>query len=299
MSAVRSAEMPLAPLMVKPPTAETGPVSTLGQLRALQSEELDDNPELERGKSVINQHDYSVRSARLSRLDAWCRHWQYFNVDCQSCHYPRWTKARQSPLMIRLYDNTDSGNCYKIRLLLAQLGIPYESIELNTEDGETRTDEFLALNPNGRVPLLRTSSGRHLAESDAILWFLAENTVYLPIDRWERAQVLQWMFFEQYSHEPNIAVLRHWSRGGGHRKKPDQIEEKMRLGYAALDVMEARLAQAPFFAGAHYTIADIALYAYTHVAHQGGFSLDAHQHTTDWLHRVEAQGGYISMTERP
>ncbi len=201
--------------------------------------------------------------------------------------------------MLRLYDNTGSGNCYKLRLLLAQLGLPYERVELDTEGGETRTAEFLRKNPNGRVPVLETTGGRYLSESGAILFYLAEGTPLLPVDRWERAQVLSWMFFEQYSHEPYVAVIRHWSRGGAHRAKRDQWDDKVRQGYAALDVMETHLQKEPFFVGSRYTIADIALFAYTHVADEGGFSLEKHPNVVAWLARVRDQPRHVPMHPSP
>ncbi len=187
--------------------------------------------------------------------------------------------------MNRLYDNTDSGNGYKVRLFLTQLGLPFERIELDTERGETRTPDFLARNPNGKIPLLELADGRRLAESDAILFYLAEGTPYLPTDRFERAQVLQWMFFEQYSHEPNIAVARHWLR------HLEMTPERR----AALAVMERHLTGRTFFVADRYTIADIALYAYTHVADQGGFDLTPYPEIRTWLDRIATQPGWIAM----
>jgi glutathione S-transferase len=198
--------------------------------------------------------------------------------------------------MIRLYDNTDSGNGYKVRLFLTQLGLPFERIELDTERGETRTPDFLARNPNGKIPLLELADGRRLAESDAILFYLAEGTSYLPTDRFERAQVLQWMFFEQYSHEPNIAVARHWLR---HLEitpeRRSALTQKQKQGHAALAVMERHLTGRTFFVADRYTIADIALYAYTHVADQGGFDLTPYPEIRTWLGRIATQPGWIAM----
>jgi glutathione S-transferase len=198
--------------------------------------------------------------------------------------------------MNRLYDNTDSGNGYKVRLFLTQLGLPFEKIELDTERGETRTPDFLARNPNGKIPLLELADGRRLAESDAILFYLAEGTSYLPTDRFERAQVLQWMFFEQYSHEPNIAVARHWLR---HLEiTPERraaLAQKQKQGHAALTVMERHLTGRTFFVADRYTIADIALYAYTHVADQGGFDLTPYPEIRTWLGRIATQPGWIAM----
>jgi glutathione S-transferase len=198
--------------------------------------------------------------------------------------------------MNRLYDNTDSGNGYKVRLFLTQLGLPFERIELDTERGETRTPDFLARNPNGKIPLLELADGRRLAESDAILFYLAEGTSYLPTDRFERAQVLQWMFFEQYSHEPNIAVARHWLR---HLEitpeRRSALTQKQKQGHAALTVMERHLTGRTFFVADRYTIADIALYAYTHVADQGGFDLTPYPEIRTWLGRIATQPGWIAM----
>ena len=201
--------------------------------------------------------------------------------------------------MLRLYDYYDSGNGYKVRLLLAQLGVPYDYVETDIMKGETRTPEFLALNPNGRVPVLQLEDGTALAESDAILFYLAEGTPYLPVDRIERARVLQWLFFEQYSHEPYVAVARFLLR----HTEPDDprramLEQRQKGGYAALGVMERHLAENPFFVGGRYSIADIALYAYTHVADQGGFELSSFPCLRAWLARVEAQPGYVRMLPR-
>ena len=198
--------------------------------------------------------------------------------------------------MLRLYDYLASGNGYKVRLLLHQLGIPYQRVELDIDRGETRTTEFLAKNPNGRIPTLETERGEFLAESNAILFFLAEGTPHLPADRWERAQVLQWMCFEQYSHEPNIATARYWIT---HRKPhlPQVLEQKRQLGAAALDVMDGHLASRTFFVGERYTIADVALYAYTHVAEEGGFTLEPYPAVRRWLGRVAAQPKHIPITQ--
>jgi glutathione S-transferase len=201
--------------------------------------------------------------------------------------------------MLRLYDYYDSGNGYKVRLLLAQLGVQYDYVETDIMKGETRTPEFLALNPNGRVPVLQLEDGTALAESDAILFYLAEGTPYLPVDRIERARVLQWLFFEQYSHEPYVAVARFLLR----HTEPDDprrgmLEQRQKGGYAALGVMERHLAEHEFFVGGRYSIADIALYAYTHVADQGGFELSSLPCLRAWLARVEAQPGYVRMLPR-
>ncbi|MES1172381.1 MAG: glutathione S-transferase family protein [Bacteroidota bacterium] len=200
--------------------------------------------------------------------------------------------------MIRLHDNLTSGNGFKIRLLLSQLGISYQRVEYDIDKAETRTPAFLAMNPNGRVPLLELEGGQFLAESDAILWYLADGTPFLPQAPLERAEVLQWMFFEQYSHEPNIATVRFWIT---HRvemtaDRQTMLPLKMKQGHAALAVMEQHLAARPFFVGGRYSIADVALYAYTHVAGEGGFDLGSYPSVRAWLARVAAQPGYVPIT---
>jgi glutathione S-transferase len=199
--------------------------------------------------------------------------------------------------MLRLYDYLPSGNGYKVRLLLTQLGTPFERIELDILKGETRTPAFLAKNPNGRIPLLELDKGGFLPESDAILFYLAEGTALLPDDRFDRARVLQWMFFEQYSHEPNIATVRFWLHSAMTDERRTMLEGKRKLGYAALDVMERHLASRSFFVGEGYTIADIALYAYTHVADEGGFDLSRFSAVRDWMQRVRAQPRHIPITQ--
>ena len=202
--------------------------------------------------------------------------------------------------MIRLYDYLPSGNGYKVRLLLRQLGHEFELIDKDILKGETRTPEFLALNPNGRIPLAQLDDGTCLAESDAIIWYFAEGTPFLPDDRLDRARVLQWMFFEQYSHEPNIATSRfflHFLELNDERRA--LLEQKQPLGYAALDVMERRLTDHPFLVADRYTIADIALYAYTHVADEGGFDLGRYDAVNAWLQRVKDQPNHIPITWRP
>ena len=200
--------------------------------------------------------------------------------------------------MLRLYDYPDSGNGYKARLLLNLLGIPFELVVRDILKGETGTPEFLAKNPNGRVPTLELDDGAFLAESNAILFYLAEGTAYLPGGRLDRAWVLQWMFFEQYSHEPNIATSRFWLK---HLDMTDErraaLDAKRTAGYAALDVMERHLANRECFVGVAPTIADIALYAYTHVAGEGGFALDAYPAIRAWLGRVAALPGYVPITK--
>ncbi len=202
--------------------------------------------------------------------------------------------------MMTLYDFMGSGNGYKVRLLLAQLGLAYMLVERDIMKGETRTPEFLTKNPNGRIPTLQLDDGTFLFESDAILWYLAEGTAFAPADRLTRAQTLQWMFFEQYSHEPYIAVARFWKHFFDKLTPQQETElpERMKKGYAALDVMEQHLANNAFFVGNRYGLADIALYAYTHVAHEGDFDLTRYPHITAWLARVASQPGCISMDHK-
>lgn len=198
--------------------------------------------------------------------------------------------------MLRLYDFLPSGNGYKVRLLLAQLGIPFERIELNILNGETRTPEFLSKNPNGRIPVLETESGQFLPESNAILFYLSEGTEFLPSDRFLRAQVLQWLFFEQYSHEPFIATSRFWiSILGKSEEYRGALAQKREPGYAALTVMEKHLTSHTFFVGERYTIADISLFAYTHVADEGGFALTRFLAIQAWLERLKSQPRYVSI----
>ena len=202
--------------------------------------------------------------------------------------------------MITLHDYLDSGNGYKIRLLLAQLGTPYRYVELDIMRGETRTQQFLAKNPNGRVPVLELEDGRCLAESDAILWYLAEGTAFVPAERLARAQVLQWMFFEQYSHEPNVAtprfILRHL---GADSPRRAELPQRQARGHEALTVMERHLHARSFFVEERYSIADIALYAYSHVAEEGGIELARYPQLRAWLGRVAAQPGHVQLLERP
>ena len=200
-----------------------------------------------------------------------------------------------------LHDYLPSGNGYKVRLLLTQLGIPFERIEYDVDRGETRTPEFLQrVNSNGRIPVLETDDGEFLAESDAILFYLADGTQFLPEARLERARVLQWMFFEQYSHEPNIAVARAWVHVFGLEMTEERriaLETKRKLGYDALGVMETHLENNDYFVGGRYSIADIALYAYTHVAHEGGFDLAGYPAVRSWIERVAARPDHIPITQ--
>jgi glutathione S-transferase len=198
---------------------------------------------------------------------------------------------------MKLYDSTDSGNAYKVRLALAHLNLPFERIELNTDNGETRTPSYLAKNPNGKVPALELASGEILCESNAILFYLATGTALLPADDLDRARVLQWMFFEQYSHEPYIAVSRHVIK---HLELSDErralLESKREPGRKALGVMEGHLESRGFFVAEQFSIADIALYAYTHVADEGGFDLTDYPAIRAWLARVGSQPGHVTIT---
>lgn len=202
--------------------------------------------------------------------------------------------------MLTLYDNLDSGNGYKVRLLLSLLGQPYRWVELDLERGETRTPQFLAKNPNGRVPVLELEDGSCLAESDAILWYLAEDTPFVPEDRLARAQVLQWMFFEQYSHEPYVAtsryILRHLPPDHPRRTELPQRLERAR---AALEVMERHLEWRRWFVADRYTVADIALYANTHVAHEASLDLEPWPKVRAWLERVAGEPRHVPLTTRP
>ena len=202
---------------------------------------------------------------------------------------------------MRLHDYLPSGNGYKVRLLMAQLGIPFERIEYDITEGETRTPEFLEdVNANGRIPVLETETGEFLPESNAILFYLAEGTPFLPAGRFDRAQALRWMFFEQYNHEPNIAVARAWLHVFDTEMTEERrgaLEVKQKLGYDALAVMEEHLEGGRFFVGERYSVADIALYAYTHVADEGGFDLGGFPAVRAWLERVSSQPGYIPITQ--
>jgi glutathione S-transferase len=193
-----------------------------------------------------------------------------------------------------LYDSAISGNCYKVRLLFAKLGIAYDRREVDVFDRSDRPEVLGGLNPALRVPTLVLDDGRSLAESGAILFHFAEGTDYLPTDAFLRAQVLQWMFFEQYSHEPNIAVLRFWEEAGTHAPA-GELEAKRQGGEAALQAMEEHLRSREFFVGDAYSIADIALYAYTHVAPEGGFSLQPYPEIQEWLARVEDHPGHVPI----
>jgi glutathione S-transferase len=197
---------------------------------------------------------------------------------------------------MKVYGDLWSGNCYKIKLVLTRLQQPFDWMPVDIMKGESRTPAFLAKNPNGRVPLLELDDGTCLAESNAILWYLAEGTPLVPADRLGRAQALQWMFFEQYSHEPNIATARFIVRYlGNPPERREALAAKMAPGYAALGVMEAHLAAHDWFAGPGCSVADIALYAYTHCAADGGFDLARFPAIRSWLARVESQPFHVPM----
>jgi glutathione S-transferase len=201
---------------------------------------------------------------------------------------------------MHLFDNLDSGNGYKARLLLAQLGLRYDWTDLDLDAGATRKPEFLKRNPNGRIPTLELDDSTNLAESNAILWYLAEGSPFVPNDRLGRAQVLQWMFFEQYSHEPYVATPRYIVRHlpADHARRAE-LPSRLATGRAALAVMDEHLQTRSFFVAERYTIADIALYAYTHVAHEGGHDLSAYANVRAWLARVAAQPGHVAIDARP
>jgi glutathione S-transferase len=200
--------------------------------------------------------------------------------------------------MLKVYGDIQSGNCYKVKMLLCYLAEPHEWLHVDILRKETRTPDFLAMNPNGRIPLLMIKEGVYLAESNAILCYLADGTRFLPSDRLARAQVLQWLFFEQYSHEPYIATARYIIRYLGRPKEEEaRLESRMAPGYAALGVMEKHLAARRYFVSEQYTIADIALYAYTHVAHEGGFDLSRFPAVNAWLERVRKEPRHVTMSD--
>jgi glutathione S-transferase len=201
----------------------------------------------------------------------------------------------EQDVTIRLYNSQVSGNCYKVRLLLAHLGIPYERVELDVVDRSNRADVLGAKNPARRVPTIELDDGRTLGESNAITWFLADGTKYLPTDPYERAQVLQWLFFEQYDHEPNVAVARFWLLFD-RVPSEEALAERQSGGYRALDAMEGHLAARDFLVGGSYSIADIGLFAYTHVAEEGGFDLVRYPAVRGWIDRVRGQPGHVPIT---
>jgi glutathione S-transferase len=202
--------------------------------------------------------------------------------------------------MLKLYEYASSGNCYKIRLLLNHLGIAYERVPTDILKGESRTPEFLAMNPVGKIPVLEIKPGQYLSESNAIIAYLADGTEFLPSDKFERAQVLQWLFFEQYSHEPNIATVRFWMLHNQQfelDQKCEIIVQKQSLGYMALQIMENHLANNDYLVGNRYSIADIALYAYTHVADEGGFDLHKFPAVLAWFNRVIDRANHLTIVQ--
>jgi len=199
-------------------------------------------------------------------------------------------------MTVLLYDNPVSGNCYKVRLILSLLGIEFERRELSVVDHSDRAELLGGLSPSLNVPTVVLEDGRPLAESNAILWYFADGTRYLPNAPYERAQVLQWMFFEQYRHEPGIAVVRFWVSISENPPPAADIEARRTVGRAALDVMERHLGDHEYFVGEGFTIADIALYAYTHVAPEGGFDLKLYPAVCTWLERIAAQPGIAPIT---
>jgi glutathione S-transferase len=195
-----------------------------------------------------------------------------------------------------LYDSAVSGNCYKVRLLLTQLGLPFERREMSVFDRSDRLEVLGGLSPALRVPTVVLDDGRSLGESNAILWFFGDGTEYVPQDAFERAEVLQWQFFEQYDHEPNIAVARFWQLADM-RPEPADEAAKRAGGERALAALERHLADHDYLVGERYTIADISLYAYTHVAPEGGFTLEPYPAVREWLARVQARPGHIAITD--
>jgi len=204
----------------------------------------------------------------------------------------------QSMAVLTLYDYLPSGNGYKVRLVLKQLGIAYRLVEVDIKKGLTRKPEFLARNPNGRIPLLEIEGKGYLSESHAIMWYLAEDSRLVPTDRLQRAQLWQWLSFEQYNLEPNVGTVRFWLHSLA--KTPAELGEKLAdkvdKGYQALEVLEKGLTNRQFLVGDHYSLADISLYAYTHVAEEGKFSLDRFPSIRSWIRRVSDQPGYEPIT---
>jgi len=209
----------------------------------------------------------------------------------------QYSKGSDPPPMT-IYGDIHSGNCYKLQLLCSLLSIQHRWIAVDILNGETQTREFLQMNPDGKIPLLVMDGGECLAESNAILFYLAQNSYLLPGDDLQLARVLQWQFFEQYSHEPYIAVARFIARYLGlPEDRKEEYENKQAGGYRALDVMELRLQKGQFLVGNQCTIADISLYAYTHVANEGGFELPRYPAILDWLKRIQSLDGYVGMAD--
>lgn len=200
--------------------------------------------------------------------------------------------------MIKLYQMAASGNCYKVRLLLTQLGLPFACVPVDLAKGETRTEAFRALSPMGRVPVCVLPGGEVLAESNAMLCYFAERTPLLPEDRLERARVMQWLFWEQYDHEPYVAVPRAWLRYFGvPAGKEQELVERQARGHKALALMDRHLQERRFFVGERYSVADIALYAYTHVAPEGDLDLGRYPAVQAWIERVRGQPGHVAIDD--
>src|SRR2546423_7481596 len=227
---------------------------------------------------------------------------RYSHAEAEKAWLARRAPARQGSAredaMLRLFDHLSSGNGYKVRLLLRMLDIPFERVEVDIVRGESRTPEFLGKTPEGRIPVLQREDGPHLFESNAILCYLAEGTPFLPTHRLDRARALQWLFWEQYSHEPNIATVRHWVKHiGVPEEKRALFEQKRALGVRALSIMERHLEGRSYLAADRFTVADIALYAYTHVAPEGGFDLAPFSRLRSWLDRVRDRPGFTPITQ--
>jgi glutathione S-transferase len=199
---------------------------------------------------------------------------------------------------MKIYGDIFSGNCYKLKLACALLSIPHEWVAIDILKRETLTESFLSINPAGKIPVLETDDGEYLTESNAILYYLARDTDFWPSDKVAQTRVLQWQFFEQYSHEPNIAVARFIKRylNMPEARKPE-YESKLKPGYRALDIMEKTLVESRFLVGDSISIADLSLYAYTHVAHEGGFDLANYAGINRWLNQIESMDGYVSMDD--
>ena len=199
-------------------------------------------------------------------------------------------------MVYKVYGDSLSGNCYKVKLILSQMNLPHEWVEIGATTGKTATEEFRAMNPVGQVPVLELPSGEYLSQSNAIMHFLASGSDLVPKDPLDLARVLEWLYFEQYNHEPTIATVRFWVFYlKAEEEYADKIAENRPKGYAALTIMENHLKSSSFLAAGRYTIADAGLYAYTHVAHQGGYDLSGYPAIRDWLARVESQPGYTPM----
>ncbi len=199
---------------------------------------------------------------------------------------------------LRIYGDSRSGNCYKIQLLCSEMGVDYDWEEVDIIAGDTRTPQFLAMNANGKIPLLALPDGRYLPESNAILFYLADGSEFFTGDAYARAEILQWMFFEQYSHEPNIATSRFIIKylGNPVDRQPG-LEEKKIGGYKALKIMERQLRRHSFITGDNYNIADIALFAYTHVADEGGFKLDDYSAIREWITTIKGRPNFVPMAQ--